>query len=436
MFNRLPRARAYSPALSIIVLASAAQAAPSLERVGTYSTGLGANGAEIVSVRESDHIAAITNIAGSVDVIDLSDPTQPVLIRRVATPLGTPNSVALHPAHDYFLTASGSAGAIGKVAAYRISDGSLLQAENAGTLPDSVAIAPNGQWAVVANEAEGTGTGANGGEGSLTLIDLSGFNGSSPRGFTVTQVPLPSQAGVAGFSTGRTDDAGRLAVDDAPATLEPESVAFSPNSRYAYVTLQENNGVVRMDSKGGLTFFGLGITSHAADLTTSGGYAPVETLTLQREPDGIALLDGGVFVTADEGDTRTGSGGSGPRGGRTVSVFDATSGALLGDTGAQLDDMAGADGIYPDARSNRGGSEPEVLDAAHWRGQALVAVGLERANAVALIDLSDPSAPLVLDLEVVDAAPEGIKFYRDGSNLYVLSANEAAGTLSVLAVRD
>ncbi|WP_411728246.1 hypothetical protein [Methyloglobulus sp.] len=126
-------------------------------------------------------------------------------------------------------------------------------------------------------------------------------------------------------------------MDNHPGTLEPESVAFSKNSRFAYITLQENSGVVRLDlHTSELTFFGLGQTSHDADLIVDGFYNPFETLEAYREPDGISLdQTGRFFVTADEGDSR----------------------------------------------SNRGGSEPEVLDLTHYRGMTLVAVGLERANA-------------------------------------------------------
>jgi uncharacterized protein len=46
-----------------------------------------------------------------------------------------------------------------------------------GIQPDAVVISPNGQYAVVANEAEGAGLNNNGGAGSLSIIDLSGFNG-------------------------------------------------------------------------------------------------------------------------------------------------------------------------------------------------------------------------------------------------------------------
>lgn len=423
--------------LSMILSGGDLHAAPGLERIAVYDTGLGASGAEIISIRHHDSVAALTNVAGSIDVLDLSIPWEPVLLRRVTTPFGTPNSVAVHPTFDYFLVVSGTSGSVGKVAAYRASDGSLLQVEDAGILPDSIAIAPNGQWAVIANEAESTGVGEDGGDGSLSLVDLSGFNGVSPARFSVTQVALPSQEGVSGLSVGRTDDIARLPVDNTPAMLEPESVAFSGDSRFAYVTLQESSGVVRVDARGRLRFFGLGETSHPADVTNGGGYLPTQALRAFREPDGISVTQGGRYlVTADEGDTRNGAGGSGPRGGRTISVFDAETGAFLGDTGSQLDDAAAADGIYPDTRSNRGGSEPELLDATEWRGLALVAVSLERANAIALVDVSDPAAPVVLDLEPVDAAPEGVKFHRNGSDLNVVCASEAAGTVSVLRVND
>jgi DNA-binding beta-propeller fold protein YncE len=417
---------------------AASQPPPHLIRVATYDTGLGANGSEIVSVRHTDGVAVLTNVAGSVDVIDLSDPVHPVLLRRVAvdTTTGTPNSAAVHPHHDFFLVVIGRAGATGSVAAYRLSDGAFLGSASVGIQPDSIAIAPNGQFAVIANEAEATDIGQNGGPGSLSIVDLTGFTGVEPNELAVTNIPLPSAASVPGFSAQRTDDIARLPIDNQPGTLEPETVTFSTDSRFAYVTLQENNGVVRLDMNDlGLTYLGLGQTLHDADLVVDGLYNPVGFLTAFREPDGIALdVTGRFFVTADEGDTRNAAGASGPRGGRTVSVFDADSGVLLGDTGSQIDDAAAAAGVYPDSRSNRGSTEPEVLDLTHYRGLTLVAVGLERANAVALIDVSDPSAPAVIDVESVDVGPEGMQFFRRGKRLFVAAANEVSGTLSILEV--
>ena len=410
---------------------------PTLVLRATYDTGLGANGSEIISIRDTDGIAALTNIAGSIDLLDLSDPLHPQRLRRIATDLalGTPNSVAVHPHCDYLLVVLGAPGRQGTAAAYRLSDGALLASAPVGIQPDSIAISPNGQHALVANEAEATGLNQNGGPGSLSLIDLAGC-GARPPDLSVTTIALPSLAGLPGFSVGGTDDIGQIAIDNTPATIEPESVAFSHNSRFAYVTLQENNGVARVDVQTAeFMSFGVGQTTHLADLTVNGMYAPVQGLTAFREPDGIALdVTGRLFVTADEGDTRNAAGASGPRGGRTVSVFDARSGALWSDTGSQLDDAAAEAGLYPDDRSNRGGSEPEVLDLTHDRGLTLVAVGLERANAVALVDVSEPSAPVVISVAAAGIGPEGIKFFRAGSRLFVASANEVSGTVSILEV--
>jgi uncharacterized protein len=427
-------------AVTVLALSTAAaSAAPTLTPVGSYDTELGADGAEIISVRSSDGVAALTNIAGSVDLIDLADPTSPELLRRVPIDpdFGTPNSVAIHPHRDYFLVVSGSSGEVGTVSAYRISDGTLLASASVGTQPDSIAISPSGRIAVVANEAEATDEEEDGGDGSLSTIDLSDFDGFAPATLVATSVPLPTLSGTAGFSTGRTDDIGRLPIDNSPATLEPESVAFAPrNSRFAYVTLQENNGVARLDlRRNQLRFYGLGTTTHAADLSTAGGYVPSSTLTAFREPDGIALpRNGRFFATADEGDTRDESGSGSPRGGRTVSVFLATTGELLGDTGSQIDDAAAAAGLYPDSRSNRGACEPEGLDLIRRDGYLLVAVGLERANAVALVDVTEPTQPTVIDIEPVGSNPEGVKFFLRDRRLFVASANEASGTVSVLEV--
>ena len=414
---------------------------PQLVLRTTYFTGLVGDNAEVISVRHTDGIAAITNTVGSVDILDLSDPLHPTLVRRVTidTATGNPNSVAVHPHHDYFLVAIGRAGVVGTVAVHRLSDGQLLASVAAGIQPDSVVISPNGQYAVVANEAEGTGAGANGGAGSLSIIDLRRFNGVGARQLLVTHVTLPPLAGVEGVSNDRTDDIAQLPIDHSPGTLEPENIAFSPDSRFAFVTLQENNAIIRLDVRTAEISWvvGAGETSHPADLTNGGGYLPSQTLTAFREPDGVVVdQTGRFFVTADEGDTRNAAGASGPRGGRTISVFDARTGAFIADTGRQLDDAANVAGVYPDNRSNRGGSEPEGVDLASHRGLTLVAVALERASAVALIDVSDPSVPVVIDVANLapQVGPESVKFFRRGSRLFVATGNEVSGSVSILEV--
>ena len=413
---------------------------PRLVLRGTYATGLVGDNAEVISIRHSDAMAAISNTAGSVDVLDLSDPVNPTLVVRVPidTTTGAPNSVAVHPQHDFFLVVTGRAGVVGTVAAHRLSDGALLASARVGIQPDSVVISPNGQYAVIANEAEGAAVGDNGGPGSLSIVDLRGFNGVADRDLVIRHVPLSSLAGLPGASTGRTDDIARLPIDNLPGTLEPENIAFTQDGRHAFVTLQENNIVIRLDVKTGeMRAVGVGTTTHDMDVTNGDGYAPQTDVTALREPDGIAVdQTGRFFVTADEGDTRNAAAVSGPRGGRTLTVYDANTGTVITDTGNQLDDSANDAGVYPDTRSNRGGSEPEGLDLTKHRGFTLAAVALERASAVSLVDLSDPTRPVVIETFDLSpqVGPETVKFFRRGSGLFVASANEVTGTVSILEV--
>ncbi|MCS6774606.1 MAG: ExeM/NucH family extracellular endonuclease, partial [Thermoflexales bacterium] len=420
-------------------------AKPQLSAIATYNTGLGGNGAEIIDVR--NEFGALTNSGHtSFDRLDLSDILSPTLISRIgpSATLNGLNSLAIHPTKDLVLLVAGvpvsaSNPVNGKVLAFRLSTGAFITEALVGIHPDAIAISPNGNYAVVANEAEAPGQNDNGGPGSISVIDLSGFDPNSPTPLNVVTLTLPSQASTPGFSQGRFDDIGRLPIDNSPSTLEPESVAFSADSQFAFVSLQENNGVVRveMNPPYTLTFFGLYSTTHLADLTNGSGYNPVETLTAWREPDGVAVLDIGgqrYFITADEGDTRPTASSAGVRGGRTVSLFRADTGAFVADTAGGLDDLAARWGRYPDTRSNRGGSEPEVVHAVLFSGKAIAAVGLERADAVALLDITQPQTPTLFGLIPTGAAPEGVKLVARNQALYVLAANEVSGTVTIARV--
>jgi uncharacterized repeat protein (TIGR01451 family) len=355
------------------------------------------------------------------------------------------NSLAIHPTKDLVLVVAGKAVSAtnpinGKVLAYRLSTGAFITEALVGMQPDAIAISPDGNYAVVANEAEAPGRNDNGGPGSISIINgLNSFDPDAPTPLNVITLSLPSQASTPGFISGRFDDIGRLPIDNTPDTLEPESVAFSADSQFAFVSLQENNGVVRVELSPPytLTFFGLYSTTHLADLTNDGSYNPVELLTAWREPDGVAVLDiagDRYIITADEGDTRPTADSAGVRGGRTVSLFRAEDGAFVADTAGSLDDLAARWGRYPDNRSNRGGSEPEVVDAVLFNGQAIAAVGLERADAVVIIDVSQPQTPTLLSLIPTGAAPEGVKLVARNQALYVLAANEISGTLTIARV--
>jgi len=119
-------------------------------------------------------------------------------------------------------------------------------------------------------------------------------------------------------------------------------------------------------------------------------------------------------------------------------VFDAATGALLGDTGSQIDEVAFANKVYPERRSSKKGSEPEMLVSLELDGIAHVAVGMERAGSVELISLADPFHPNVVALGKIggdeDKSPEGIAHFVVDGEHYLLTANEMSGTVECFKI--
>ena len=207
---------------------SAAQT-PQLQLAATYSTGLPGDNAEVISIR-SDGIAVASNTAGSVDVLDLSNPFAPRRLIRVPvdTTTGTPNSAAIHPQLDYFLQ---SPGGRGKSAECPLSVCSVARCSI--PLPWAFSRTPwsfrqMALFAVITNEAEGSGAGQNGGEGSLSVVDL-GASHAAGR-LVVRHVALPAIVGLPGVSAGRTDDLAVLPIDNFPRR---PSQRTSPSARTA-----------------------------------------------------------------------------------------------------------------------------------------------------------------------------------------------------------
>ncbi len=433
---------------------------PTLTRVTVIKTAKPA--AEIISLQASTRLGVLTHSdVGQVERFDFSNPEDPRSTGLFDLQMNEGEeltSVAVHPRHAYFLACIKGARTMntGRVQVHALEDGKRLAAYPTGFGPDCVYISPDGLYALTANEGEGyieKGGVPFSPPGSLTWLKLS----EKADGFELKQIPLPT---VEAKGSVTAKDRRSLERDiggkpvlipitaNTPDCVEPEVIAFAPDGRLAFCTLQENNAVCIIDVHSAriTRVIGLGYTRHQADLRNDGVYNASEVLFALREPDGIAVLPGGAyFVTADEGDTEPGpdetAAGQPVGGGRTVSVFQVESGMCVGDTGDQLDRWSAAAGIYPDKRSDNKGSEPEMITAFAIADRPYAAVGLERAGAVALIDLSTPEAPRVVSLIAVgeDAnnfGPEGIAHLYDGQRdvHYLYTANEVNGTLSVLRI--
>jgi len=441
--------------VTLLLQEPTAESVPTLEHVRVIPTA--APGAEIVSVQASTARAVLTHSqTGQVELFDLADPAAPRSVRvfDLALEKGEEiTSVALPPSGEWFLVAvkAGPQLAPGRALAHSLADGKRLATFPCGVSPDCVTIAPSGTRALIANEAEGFDSVANGfvsAPGGLTLIHVAAELARSKVSQFVFDLAASGSTGGRTIERNVDDETRDIELQSTPEFLEPEVVTFLPGETRALVTLQECNLVAYVDLEAGKLerYLWLGTTKHAADLVADERYDERDTLLGRREPDGLALTsDGRCFVTADEGDTGPSAEKTPPGkpvgGGRTLSVFDLQTGEFLGDTGAELDRLAARAGLYPDKRSHKRGSEPEMVLTFERGGRSYAAVTLERAGALALVDLSDPRRPTVLAVAPSGAdhlkdEPEGLALFGDpqGGHDYFYVANEGTGTMGVLRV--
>ena len=214
----------------------------------------------------------------------------------------------------------------GKITIYDSSSFAKLATFPAGYLPDMVTFSPNGRYLLAANEGEPTDNYAFDPPGSITLIDLK-------DGLYSAQV---IEVGFQKFDSGRSDLRRRgvrlcgpsKTHEDGQATvsedLEPEYIAMAPDSRKAWVTLQENNAVAELDIELGvvtnLHSFGFKdfgqLTNPQASTETTGidtsdsdggcriRHHPVKGLFQPDTINCFTRMGKTYLVTANEGDPR------------------------------------------------------------------------------------------------------------------------------------
>lgn len=246
-------------------------ATPRLEPLGTYASGIfAAGGAEIVAHdAHSQRLFVVNARANSVDVLDVSVPAAPALLFALdLAPYGAgTNSVAVSP-RGGDLDGSSSTVAVAVEAADRQApgrvaffdaDGNALSSVEVGALPDMLVFSPDGRWLLVANEGEPSDDYSVDPVGSVSVIDVS----RGVRGLTQADVRT------AGFERFTPADLPGVRLFGPGASvaqdLEPEYLTISRDSRQAWVTLQENNAIARIDLRRArvLDVVALGTKDHA-----------------------------------------------------------------------------------------------------------------------------------------------------------------------------
>ena len=306
------RAGAVAATVAMILLpalATAGHSALNLEQIGTLDTG----GAEISAYDSFSRRLFVTNAAGSsVAIVDASNPAQLVRVGTIdVSALGSPNSVAAHRGIIAVAIEDAVKTAPGKIGFYR-PDGTLIWTVTVGALPDMITFTPDGRHLLVANEGEPVAYGAGqvDPEGSVSIIKLPRWERGRWNGApTVRMVDFTRYNGQEAALRARgirIYGPGASAAQD----FEPEYITVSADSRLAWVTLQENNAVAKIDIENGriidLLPLGYKDYSRRPAVSTSFEWSPEYLPSIGTTPAGQELKLGGFSGLAFEGVTDDG----------------------------------------------------------------------------------------------------------------------------------
>ena len=381
-------------------------AAPNFEQVGQYGVGED-SAAEIVA--SNGQVLAYTNSdKGSVDFVNISDPSNPSAIISVDVG-GEPTSVAIHDGYAVAAvnTSSSFTDPSGKVVVIDMWDYKVVKEIALAGQPDAVSISPDGKFAAIAIENE-RDEDLNDGlipqypAGNVAIVTLDG------------NVNYADVRGLAGI---------------APSDPEPEFVAINDEGEIV-VTLQENNHMVVLDSSGNvISDFSAGkIDLYDIDDTKDGYYMPVGSRQgVRREPDAVKWIDNDHFVTANEGDYKLKRRGEHKRGGSRGFTIWNKDGTVVYDSGNTFERALGDAGYWNDKRAEKKGVEPESVEVM----DNLLFVGAERVDAVGVYDISDLSNPKLLQILPTGKAPEGLVAIPERRLFVTSNEKDANNSLSI-----
>jgi hypothetical protein len=287
-----------------------------LTRLGTFRNGAyNTTAAEIVAHDpRSQRLFVVNGGNRTIDILDMRNPAELTRIAQISVPPEhgySPNSVAVFNGIVVAAVEAEVKQEPGS-AVFFDTDGNFLKAVKAGALPDMVTFTPDGKKVLIANEGEPNDTYTVDPEGSVSIIDISGGIDS------LTQANVRT-AGFAAFTRANLEPGVRVFGPRASVAqdIEPEYISVSPDSKTAYVTLQENNAIaiIDIDSAQVRRIAALGLKDHSIrgnelDPSDRDNAVAINTWKVwgMYQPDGIATFtgpDGQLWVlTANEGDAR------------------------------------------------------------------------------------------------------------------------------------
>ena len=465
------------------------------------------------------------SIGGKLDILNLTNPAAIAAVASInISSYGGINSVYVRNGLVACAVENSSPQQNGSVVFFD-QNGVFLKQVTVGAMPDMITMSPDGRYVITANEGEPNAAYTTDPEGSVSVIDLQGgIAGLTQANVTTATFTAYNSQAAALRAQGIRIYGGLAATPSTVAQdLEPEYVAVSANSQTAYITLQENNAVAVLDlaTKQITAVRPLGYSDHAQpgrslDASDQSGAVLMANWPIKgmRLPDAIGAFEvggTGYLITANEGDARDYSGfseqvrlsaasyvldatafpyanvlknanvlgrlnvtnklgdtdGDGDfdeiyaYGGRSFSIYNATTGTEVYDSGNMLERVTATDATYGAIfnasnsfgetpalknRSDDKGPEPEGVTTGRIGSNLYAFVSLERVGGVMVFNINNPASP-VLEAYINnrttagagDLGPEGLVFIAaadspTGQPLLVLS-NEVSSTIAVYSVQ-
>ena len=464
--------------------------ASTFKEISSLSIG-GAGAAEISTYDPATkRLFTVNNSTNNqIDVIDFANPANPQKIAfiNLSSYGGGVNSLDVYDGKLAAALEASNKQALGKVVIFNTSSYSEIKVITVGSLPDMVTYSPDGNFILTANEAEPSTDYSSDPAGTVSII-------SPNQNYTVTTIDFS-----AFVSQQSTLMSGGLRIfsptNNFVNDIEPEYITVAEDSKTAWITLQENNGIAVLDlvTKTFTKILPLGFKDYnstdnkidVSDLDNAKTLANWQVKGMYQ-PDAIAVLNNNgipYLFTANEGDAREYSAFSEVKrvktlnldatffpnavtlkldaqmgrlnvtnklgdidsdgdmdvlysfGARSFSVWNGITGGLVYDSKNELDAKAIAENVYDDARSDDKGAEPEGITIGKVGNKTIAFIGLERADAVALYDVTIPTSPVFIKMLKCGDAPEGVLFIPaskspSGESLLVVSS-ENDGVIKV-----
>lgn len=289
----------------------------SLNYVGSFDPSGNNNSSTEIVVHDAatQRLFTISSLTDVFDIINFTNPLAPSVINTVnMAPYGGITSIAVKNGIVAVASPNGTNAQQNGSVVFFDTNGNFLKQVNVGVLPDMITFTPDGMKVMTANEGEPNDAYTVDPEGSVSIIDISGGIPTLTQSNVTTLSFTGYNSQEAAFITSggrKVKSTSTLAQD-----LEPEYIAISADSQKAWVSCQENNGIIEVNLSNNTlgNIWGLGkkdmsLPGNGFDASDNNGEVLIANWPVKAyyNPDAMASFKVGntnYLVTANEGDEK------------------------------------------------------------------------------------------------------------------------------------